>query len=106
GRLSWKKGLDRLLEAAAEVPEAHVWIAGNDEDSTVPRLEKQAAGLGISQRIRFLGFVEGIEKRRLLARASVFVLPSQSENFGNAVLEAMAEGCPVVVSPTVGLAPT
>jgi glycosyltransferase involved in cell wall biosynthesis len=55
-------------------------------------------------RVAFHGHVEGEVKRALLARATLFALPSLSENFGNAVLEAMAASTPVVVTPEVGLA--
>jgi glycosyltransferase involved in cell wall biosynthesis len=48
--------------------------------------------------------VHGPEKWALLASAQVFALPSYSENFGNVILEAMAAGCPVVVTQEVGLA--
>jgi len=49
--------------------------------------------------------VHGADKAALLAGASLLALPSYSENFGNVVIEAMAAGCPVVVSKDVGLAP-
>jgi glycosyltransferase involved in cell wall biosynthesis len=58
----------------------------------------------VLDRIRFAGPIYGPDKWRLLRQARCLVLPSISENFGNAVLEALAIGCPVVVSPTVGLA--
>ena len=48
--------------------------------------------------------IVGAEKEYLFAAARAFVLPSYSENFGNVVLEAMAEGRPVVVTPEVGAA--
>jgi glycosyltransferase involved in cell wall biosynthesis len=54
--------------------------------------------------VRFEGYVEGARKQLLLERAAFLVLPSLSENFGNVVIEAMAAGTPVVVSPEVGAA--
>lgn len=102
GRVSWKKGLDRLIPALAHVPGVSLAIAGNDDEGYRPKLERL---LGVSDRVIFLGPVDGNDKAALLHRAAALVLPSYSENFGNAVLEAMAAGRPVVVTPEVGLAP-
>jgi glycosyltransferase involved in cell wall biosynthesis len=55
--------------------------------------------------VTFAGPVHGADKAALLSRAQLLVLPSYSENFGNVVLEAMLAGCPVVVTPEVGIAP-
>ena len=104
GRLSWKKGLDRLVAALADVPGAVLAIAGNDEEGYRARLERQAAAAGVAGRIVHLGPVHGADKAALLHGADLLVLPSYSENFGNVVLEAMAAGLPVVVTPEVGLA--
>jgi glycosyltransferase involved in cell wall biosynthesis len=104
GRLSWKKGLDRLIEAIAHLPRAKLVIAGNDEEGYLNRLKEIASSVGVSNRVHFVGPAYGEDKWRLLAAADVFALPSYSENFGIAVLEAMAAGLPVVVTPEVGLA--
>jgi glycosyltransferase involved in cell wall biosynthesis len=105
GRLSWKKGLDRLLQAFARTPAGTLAIVGTDDENFAPRLLKLAAELQIADRIRVLPrTVIGSEKERLFAAARLFVLPSYSENFGNTVLEAMRRGIPVVVTPEVGAA--
>jgi len=104
GRLSWEKGLDRLIPAMACLPEARLLIAGNDEKGYRVTLEALAARHGVSARVQFLGPVHGAEKERLFNSANLVVLPSYSENFGNVVLEAWARGCPVAVTPEVGLA--
>jgi glycosyltransferase involved in cell wall biosynthesis len=104
GRINWKKGLDRLIRAMADVPNADLLIAGNDEENYQSRLEILVRELGLSTRVHFLGSVYGEEKWDLIRSASVFVLPSYSENFGMAALEAMACGRPVVVTADVGLA--
>ena len=106
GRLSWKKGLDRLIPALAAVPGALLAIAGNDEEEILPMLRKLAHDSGVAERVRFLGAVHGEEKAALLNRAAALVLASRSENFGNVVLEAWAAGRPVAVTPEVGLAAT
>jgi glycosyltransferase involved in cell wall biosynthesis len=107
GRLSWKKGLDRLIPALARVPVtllATLAIAGNDEEEILPMLRKLAQDSSVANRVRFLGPVHGEEKAALLHRAAALVLPSRSENFGNVVLEAWEAGRPVAVTPEVGLA--
>jgi glycosyltransferase involved in cell wall biosynthesis len=106
GRVNWKKGIDRLIPAIVHVPEAELVIAGNDEENYRPTLETLAERSGVAERVRFLGPVGNTEKWDLLRKAKMLVLPSYSENFGNVILEAMAVGCPVVVTPEVGLAPT
>ena len=105
GRLSWKKGLDRLLRAFARTPAGILAVVGTDDENFAPRLVKLAADLRIADRVRILPrTVLGLEKERLFAASQLFVLPSYSENFGNTVLEAMRRGVPVVVTPEVGAA--
>jgi glycosyltransferase involved in cell wall biosynthesis len=103
-RIDPKKGLDRLIEAWKWVPELTLIVAGNDENNYRRQLERLAAANRVDGRIRFIGMVSDDHKWALYENAAVFVLPSYSENFGNVVAEAMAMGCPVVVTPQVGLA--
>jgi glycosyltransferase involved in cell wall biosynthesis len=105
GRLSWKKGLDRLIPSLAHVPDTTLVLAGNDDERYRPKLEDLARSAGVADRVLFTGPVDGADKAALLHRAAALVLPSYSENFGNSVLESMAAGRPVVVTPEVGLAP-
>ncbi len=105
GRLSWKKGLHRLLQAFALTAGGTLAIAGTDDENMFPRLFDLARRLEIAERVRFLPrTVLGADKEYLFAAAQLFVLPSDSENFGNTVLEAMRRGLPVVVTPEVGAA--
>lgn len=104
GRLSWKKGLDRMIVAMSYLPQARLVVAGNDDENYLPRLREIATRIGVTERVDFIGPVHGEAKWRVLADADVFALPSYSENFGIAVLEAMAAGLPVVVTREVGLA--
>jgi len=97
GRVNWKKGLDRLIEAVDRVPDARLVIAGPDDENTIAALPRSA-------RVTYAGEVRGEAKEQLLRRATIVVLPSLSENFGNVVLEAMAHETPVIVTPGVGLA--
>ncbi|MGH8211169.1 MAG: glycosyltransferase [Steroidobacteraceae bacterium] len=103
-RIDAKKGLDRLLAAWKWVPDLTLIIAGNDESGYRHTLEKIAEENQVSARIRFIGMVSDEHKWALYEHATMFILPSYSENFGNVVAEAMAMGCPVVVTPDVGLA--
>ena len=57
----------------------------------------------LTERVRFVGHIEGDAKRRALAEADCFILPSAHENFGLAVAEALAAGLPVIVTPGVAL---
>jgi glycosyltransferase involved in cell wall biosynthesis len=104
GRVNWEKGLDRLIPAMANLPAVQLVVAGNDEEGYVPVLRKLAQRHGVVERVQFLGPVDASRKWQLLRNARMLVLPSYSESFGNVVLEAMGVGCPVVVTPEVGLA--
>ena len=107
GRLSWKKNLGSLIRAVATEPRLRLVIAGNDDEGYAKQIHRIVAECGIESRTTVLPrFVSGADKDALLAGATAFALPSLSENFANAVVEAMAAGCPVVVSEGVGLADT
>jgi glycosyltransferase involved in cell wall biosynthesis len=103
GRINWKKGLDRLVAALAQAPEVRLVLAGHDEDAYQPTVEALADAAGVRDRIVFAGPVLGSDKTALMTAARALVLPSYSENFGNVVLEAMAAGRPVIVTPEVGV---
>ncbi|HEX6160588.1 MAG TPA: glycosyltransferase, partial [Thermoanaerobaculia bacterium] len=85
-------------------PDARLLIAGNDEEGLTPSLRALAEKRGVADRVELLGPVYDGAKWELLARASLFVLLSTSENFGNAVVEALMMETPVVLSEGVGLA--
>ena len=102
GRLSWKKGLDRLVRAMRHIAAGKLVIAGNDDEGYWPALQKIIADMGMSERVLYCGPAYGERKWALLRAAACFVLPSYSENFGNTVLEAMSVGCPAVVTDAVG----
>jgi glycosyltransferase involved in cell wall biosynthesis len=104
GRINWKKGLDRLIAALPHADGVRLVIAGNDEDGYRGILDGLARTVNVIDRIRFAGPVAGADKAVLLGAATALVLPSYSENFGNVVLEAMAAGRPVIVTPEVGIA--
>jgi len=102
GRISWKKNLLCLVEAVSAIPGAQLTLAGPDEEGLMPLLTAKARELGCSARIVWIGEVGDARKRELFAQSACAVLPSLNENFGNVVVEALAHGCPVVVTPGVG----
>ena len=108
GRIHPIKGLSVLLEALArvkaEIPELILAVAGPDENGHRSGLERLAQNLGVEGRVRWLGTIEEQAKQGFLVDADLLVLPSFSENFGLAAVEAMAIGCPVIVGRGVNIA--
>ena len=111
-RLHPKKGLELLVDAFLRVTEAdHLrhWrlvIAGDGDPAYVLGLRRYVASRQSAHGrdgIMFSGWLEGAAKTAALAGAALFALPSQDENFGIAVAEAMACGTPVLVSQNVNL---
>ena len=106
-RLHPKKGIDLLLAAfarlRAQVPDVALVLGGAGEEDFVERLRRQAHDLGLESNVVWTGFLEGDSKKAAMAEADIFVLPSYSENFGVAAVEAMAAGLPVIVSDHVGI---
>ena len=108
GRLNFKKGLDLLAPAFGQVlaagHDAHLVIAGPDDDMA-EKTRGWLAAAGALDRTTFTGMITGDDKLAALVDASMFVLPSYSENFGIAVAEAMACSLPVVISDAVNIWP-
>ena len=100
-RLHVKKGLDLLAEAlrriAPDRPDLHILLAGNDEGAWTPFCSRMAE-FGLSGRFTYLGHVSGEGARRAWAAADAFVLPSYSEGFSMAILEAMACRLPCLIT--------
>ena len=83
---------------------AQLLIAGDGDPVYTQKLQHLVTKLGIrEQRVKFIGFVQGTEKNLLLQGADLFALTSHSENFGIAVLEALAAGTPALVTKPVAL---
>ena len=109
-RLHAKKGLDVLINAFLNLtgrPSFSHWrllVAGDGETAYVNQLQQQVAGRnGNKDSVAFLGWLSGAEKRAVLKHAALLALPSYQENFGLCVIEALANGVPVLVSPQVNL---
>lgn len=98
GRFQANKAFDVLLDALDRLPTAYLWIAGDGEDRD-PLLQ-QADSLGVGGRVRWLGWRDDIGP--LLNACSIFVSSARNEPLGNAVLEAMYAGVPVVSAAAFG----
>lgn len=97
-RLHPKKGLDVLLHALAQLPDCYLWLAG--DGPLLPELRRQAAQLGVAERVRFLGWRQ--DRGALLRAADICVLPSRYEPFGTVMLEAWAAHVPLVAAAAAG----
>lgn len=106
-RFDPKKGFDQLIQAFHTLGGLEEWrlvLAGAGDPGYTSHLQTLAHAGPASDRIEFRGWVDGGDRIDLLQRAALFVLPSHQENFGISVVEALACGVPVVVSPGVNLA--
>lgn len=110
GRLTPIKAIPVLLAAIACLKRNDVTVRldvlGTGDAGYVARLEEQAQRLGIADHVAWHGHQTGKPKSDLLHNTHVLVLPSRSESFGFAAVEAMALGLPVIVSDGVGVADT
>jgi glycosyltransferase involved in cell wall biosynthesis len=101
GRVHLKKGLDLLAEAFSQVapdqPALHLLIAGKDDGALTAFLDR-AEALGLSRRVTYVGHVSGEQARSVWAAADAFVLPSYSEGFSMAILEALACSLPCLIT--------
>jgi glycosyltransferase involved in cell wall biosynthesis len=108
GRIAPVKGLDILVQSLRGIllrhPDALLAIVGPDDKHLIPSLRELAMREGVAGRVVFTGALHDHDKLEALAAADVWALPSRMENFGNAMVEALAAGVPSVVSSAVDLA--
>jgi glycosyltransferase involved in cell wall biosynthesis len=106
GRLHPIKGLDLLLPAFARClatgPSWQLILAGPDEAGYAGKISSLIRKLKLQNNVQMPGLVSGTQKTEMLRSADVFVLPSRSEGFSVAVLEAMAEALPVLITSECG----
>jgi glycosyltransferase involved in cell wall biosynthesis len=106
-RIDPKKNLEGVLQALplvlAKKLDVTLSIAGSGDPQYIKSLQSLTRDLAIDNHVNWLGYVEGERKSDILATASAFVLPSYSENFGIAVVEALAAGLPCLVSREVAI---
>jgi glycosyltransferase involved in cell wall biosynthesis len=105
GRVTFQKGPEYFVQAAARVlqhvPNAVFMLAGSGD--MLPRMQAMVEDLGITDSFRFPGWLKGAEIERAFSTADVYVMPSVSEPFGIAPLEAMSYDRPVIVSKQSGV---
>lgn len=105
GRVTFQKGPEYFVEVAKRViphvPDLLFVLAGDGD--LLPKIREQVAQLGLSEYFRFPGFVQGEELEELFSVADLYVMPSVSEPFGIAALEAISYETPVVLSKQSGV---
>jgi len=106
GRITMQKGPEYFVAAAKrvleKVPNVKFVVAGSGDMAR--SMIEQAAALGIGHRVLFAGFLRGEAVRRVYRMADCYVMPSVSEPFGIAPLEAISNDVPVIISKQSGVA--
>src|SRR4029078_10109953 len=106
GRITMQKGPEYFLAAAKKVLEVmenvKVVLAGYGD--MIRRTIEMAPGMGIGHKVLFTGFLRGGDVEKVFKMADLYVMPSVSEPFGLAPLEAMSHDVPVIISKQSGVA--
>lgn len=105
GRIHPRKGLEHLVPALAELDDrqAVLVVVGPDSNGYQRTISKLAQKHGVEDRVLFTGLLRGAERIEAIVDADLFALPSEHENFGLAVVEALAAGVPVIISDQVSM---
>ncbi|MEJ8560247.1 glycosyltransferase [Yoonia sp. GPGPB17] len=98
GRFVQRKGFDNLIRATATSPNTYLWLLGDGDDASA--LRSLVKELHVTERVRFLGWRKDVKP--FIAAADAFVMPSRHEPLGNVILEAWAQGVPVVSTRSEG----
>jgi len=105
GRVTHQKGPLYLVDAAKkvlqEIPDARFIVAGSGD--LLPVMIQRVAQAGMSSRFHFTGFLKGNDIQKIWSISNVYVMPSVSEPFGIAPLEAIQAGVPVIISKQSGV---
>jgi glycosyltransferase involved in cell wall biosynthesis len=101
GRLTAQKALDDALEALARVPAVELLVLGDGPERA--SLERRAAALGVSDRVRFLGSGTRDDVLRLFRAVDAALITSAWENLPHTLLEALVVGTPVVATTVGGI---
>jgi glycosyltransferase involved in cell wall biosynthesis len=101
-RLTHKNAVDDIISALVLLPEhIQLIVIGRGEEGQ--KLQELANKLGVSARVKFIGFVDYANIPKYFSVCDIFVRPSRSEGFGNSFIEAMAAGLPVIATPVGGI---
>jgi glycosyltransferase involved in cell wall biosynthesis len=103
GRIDPKKKLDLLISALSQNKEVYLVIVGPDDSPLARRYKQLSHKLRVDSRVIWTGYKAGKDLVEIYSAADAFALLSEDENFGMTVVEAMACGTPVLVSPYVGV---
>ena len=107
GRFHPKKGLELLIDAFSRVsdrcPDVHLVLAGSGESGYTKQIVQMLSDASLTHRSTVTGSLDNEEKLAVLVDADIFTLTSHGENFGIAIVEAMACGLPVLISDKVGI---
>ena len=107
GRINFKKGLDLLVpafgRALLKYPDARLAVVGPDNEGYGSKVRRMCREQGIHDKVFFVDHIRPEKVKEAYVDADVFVLPSYTENFGLTVVEAMACGCPVIISDQVNI---
>ena len=106
GRITYQKGPDYFVEAAAKVLKrtSNVRFVMAGSGDMMNHVIRRVARLGISDRFHFTGFLRGADVQKMFALSDVYVMPSVSEPFGISPLEAMKSNVPTIISKQSGVA--
>ena len=97
------KGLDRALKALAAVPGARLLVAGLDPAGrSHAEVQRLAERLGVAARVTWLGFLDNAGLTSAMAAADLLVHPARADVTGGVILEAMANGLPVITTAVCG----
>ncbi|HEX6912261.1 MAG TPA: glycosyltransferase [Longimicrobium sp.] len=100
GGMERNKGFDLLVDAVAGIPHVHAVLAGGGTDAQRAALEERIRTRGVADRVHLLG--RRADVPAVVAACDLFVLPSRAEGFSVALLEAMADGKPIVAADVGG----
>lgn len=107
GTIGDRKGAFDLIEAMQFIPERtplRLWLAGGGEkEGDLEKARRKIAELGLEDRCKLIGIVQGQAKTDLLQQSHIFVLPSYNEGLPFAIIEAMAAGLAIVATPVGGI---